>query len=539
MPASVYPRPAMVSWAFARVAPRFLAVSLEGATLTIVPCLLLSLLYWGRPELLLTSDSLTPTDFIWDLLHHGDAWAGFEQPHSPGFFPDETVVGIVQAVTGSWRVAMAAWVLVVLLWLVTAGSAIAAHIAQCTHRTATLAVLALVLPLMTTAALYSSDMHPGTNAQGIFFSWILTLLPGGHGGNFLLALTAALVASRAAKHVRVRDIACLTFLSFAGEVSDQLSLISLLAPVTAALLGGLLAGTIRKENAIRLLTCVWFGAALGGFCASKMDRQYMPHPSFDSFLEHAGRFLAELGDHLDVIAAMLVLTIALAVLAWRDGLRLWPGGFWPVFAAVSSFGSLAFTAIFYEDVWSFRYALPLLWWAVIFAATLLVKAGPWWFWASRGWVAAMAAGLAMVWVSAGAQVPRLLTWSTPLASCLREAGLQAGLADFWIARQTSIASDWSLQIGALNAFGAARIWGNDRLWFTHDIHDGTRRPPYRFIVTDRLPVERLSAAYGEPDRVMMCGNSTVWVFNDSAKLFRDLGRASPFLSELFAAAPPE
>jgi hypothetical protein len=47
----------------------------------------------------------------------------------------------------------------------------------------------------------------------------------------------------------------------------------------------------------------------------------------------------------------------------------------------------------------------------------------------------------------------------------------------------------------------------------------------------------IAPVYGQPDRVTMCGSSTVWLYDDPARVYRNLERASPFLADLFAAAP--
>ena len=146
-------------------------------------------------------------------------------------------------------------------------------------------------------------------------------------------------------------------------------------------------------------------------------------------------------------------------------------------------------------------------------------------------------GAACAWLALGQPMPRMLGWSSPLASCLEREGLHAGLADYWIARRTSAASDWRVQIEPLDANGAARVWGNDWSWFAHATLDPSRRPAYRFIVTDRLPLATIGSVYGAPDRVATCAGATIWVYDDPNRLFDSLAHASPFLADTFATAP--
>jgi len=195
--------------------------------------------------------------------------------------------------------------------------------------------------------------------------------------------------------------------------------------------------------------------------------------------------------------------------------------------------------LLYVDAWSYRYALPFLWWTVILAAAALARVCDRRPLLLRLPVAAITAGLAVVWLSRGVHAPRLLRWDSPLATCLQKAGLHAGLADYWVARRTAAASDWQLQVDQLGATGAAFYWGNDRFWFTHDIHDGARRPPYRFIVMDKLPAPQITAIYGRPDHVMLCDATSVWVYDDSGRLYHDLERASPSLADTLTAAPKD
>ena len=74
-------------------------------------CRALSALILDRPELLISSDTLLPAAFVWDMLHFDRAWNGFQHPRVLSFVPDLPMTGTVQAATGSWRVALAVWVL--------------------------------------------------------------------------------------------------------------------------------------------------------------------------------------------------------------------------------------------------------------------------------------------------------------------------------------------------------------------------------------------------------------------------------------------
>jgi hypothetical protein len=149
-------------------------------------------------------------------------------------------------------------------------------------------------------------------------------------------------------------------------------------------------------------------------------------------------------------------------------------------------------------------------------------------------VAGIIAGLALWDLAQGLHAPKLFVWESPVASCLQKSGLRAGLADYWGARTISAASNWEVQVEQITKAGAAYVWGNDMLWFNHDIHDGSRRPAYRFIVVDDLSPDQIALVYGRPDNVMICGPATVWLYNDPDQLYQNLARVSPFLAELKA-----
>ena len=536
------------TWPDLPTAPAWLAgvwsklrANIRGAAVLLAACLSLSLLLWAHPEFLLSSDSLFPAAFVWDATHRGDAWSGLQQPHIPSFFPDLLVQGTVQALTGSWRTGVAAWVFVALAWLATLLTWITARLARpgpaASPEAPLYAVLSLLVLMIGAAALGLPRFTAVAGSDDPFLPWLFVLVPYTHGGPFLLALTTAALARRAIEHPSARKLALLALLSWAVGISDQLCLISLMGPLMAALLGALLIGTVTRTPALLVLSAVWGGTTLGFVCADRLDRQFMPLPEPSTLPAHMARFVADLGHQPVVLATLAGLALALAVDARQRGVRGFLGGFWPVFAATGALGSLALTALLYEDVWSYRYALPALWWGFLLTAAALTRLG-----FARVPVAlaagvVLAAGLARDGFGEP-RAPGLLTWDSPLAACLRETGAQAGLADYWYARKTSAATDWRLQVDPIDDFGQARVWGNNRQWFAHDLSDPSRRPPYRFIIMERLPPERIAAVYGPPDRTVTCGGSLVWLYDEDGRVNRGLERASPFLADVFAAAPP-
>jgi hypothetical protein len=54
---------------------------------------------------------------------------------------------------------------------------------------------------------------------------------------------------------------------------------------------------------------------------------------------------------------------------------------------------------------------------------------------------------------------------------------------------------------------------------------------------DGLHADRIAAAYGQPDRVIRCGSTPIWIYDDTDRLYDNLVRASPSMAATFAAAP--
>jgi hypothetical protein len=513
------------------------------AAVLLATCVVLSLFFLDRPDFLISSDTLLQAEFVWDALHHTYAWTGFQQSRVPSIFPDLLVFAAVQAATGSWRIAMTIWVCVAVVWLTAVASWITARIARCGAATATFAVLLLVTLVLVGASLGFLQFAHMMGSSLYVSPYLIILLPNYHSGPFLIGLTAVAVASRATEPTAAPDTPnipgtiVLALLAAVMCVSDLLCITSLLLPLTAAWLAGLSVGAVTWRKTIRLLFAAWGGGVVGWICVQMLSRQSLPFPSRYEIEWAIVRLPTHIVQHPAMLIVWGVLALTLATEIRRRGIRGWLASFWSVFAATAALGSLAITMLLYVDGWSYRYALPFLWWTVILAAAEVARVCHRRPVLLQVPVAMTVAGLAAVWLTQGLHAPRLLGWTSPLASCLQQAGLRAGLADYWVARKTSAASNWQLQVDQLSATGAAFYWGNDRFWFTHDIHDEARRPPYRFIVMDYLQAPQITAVYGRPDHVLMCEASKVWVYDDPDRLYHNLERASPSLADTFAAAP--
>jgi hypothetical protein len=203
------------------------------------------------------------------------------------------------------------------------------------------------------------------------------------------------------------------------------------------------------------------------------------------------------------------------------------------------------TALVYSDAASYRYMSPFLWWPIIATATAVVRP----IGHARRYLLPIGLGaevlaLIGIYVSQGLHPPAILALRHPIEACLsaaREtAGLKAGLANYWYARPIAASSDWRLQVDQASREGAGRIWGNDRRWFTHDIHDGAQPPAYNYFVMAGLDPRGIRMRYGAPSRTLNCPGSQIWVYDDTAALRRAFIGNSPYLYATFleSSHPP-
>ena len=483
----------------------------------------LGLIVLSRPEIVISADTLLPAAFVWDVQHDIHAWTRFQYPRVPSVFPDLLVLGLTQVISGSWRLGFAVWAFVSAGWLLVGGAWLAARIARHAAGGAALGFLVLTVLLLTVAILTMGG--PG-DAGGYLIAYLDVFPPVAHGGPFLLTLTAAAVAGRQVEAPTLRGTALLAVLTWAAVLSDLLSVVSLVVPLTAGVAVQVLRRHLRPWNGLRLVLPVWAAGVLGWLPMLIMRRQRLPSSDLADFPRQARWFAGDLYHHPDM-ALVVVAFGLLLVAAARDPRRWGPmTGFWLAFAATAGLGALVTTAALYRDYWSYRYALPLLWWTVILAAALLAPliGRP-----VRKLSLALAAACALavlVWQSGGLRAADLANWTSPFTACLDRAGLRTGLAHYWEARPLVAASEWRLQVEQIDEFGVALMWGNDPFWFTHAAGDPSRHPDYRFIIMDRLNIAQVAAAYGRPDSILACGPSSIWVYDDPNRLFENFVRVS-------------
>jgi hypothetical protein len=464
-------------------------------------------------DLLVNSDALLPASLFWDLQHHGYAWRGFELQRSPSIVPDLLFYGLVQLTTGSWRLASLSFVIAALFGFALAAGFISHSLERRGAWLGAAAFLLLAAPILWL------ELPLTLSAQHVW-----ALIPGFHGGPFLLAIVALAVARDSAERTGLGSLAALMLLVVLGTLSDKLFVITCVGPLAVAVGWATLDGSVRRIRAGQVLSTSIAGAAIGWWLNTVVRREPDLVIRWPHVWENARSFVAS---PTELVRAGpwrfgVEYLLPMAAVAWlltrrRTSAATW----WYVTAITGMLGSAIVAGVLYADFSSYRYLAPLLWWPVILAAVALARWGD-------TFVFGGLAALALVLVGAGAahelRGPALLSWHSPFEKCLldgqRSGELKAGLSNYWYSRQTVASSEWSIHLDQINRNGSATWWGNDRYWFVRDFESMDRLTEYNYILMKQLDEPAIRAHFGPPTRVVSCGEDPIWVYDDSAALTR-------------------
>ncbi len=476
----------------------------------------IAVLVYARARMLhlaANADALLPADLIWEMLHRSSHWQSFQWPRIPSLVPDLLVYAPLQAAFG-WRWAALGYGAASLMALTALSSRVAGISMRKADR---VHPMCAALPFLTATGVVLLAELAVTHT-----AWHLHLLAVAyHSGPFILSVGALLLAWRGGDWALGLMTACATL----GTFSDRLMIATFLVPLAAAL-----AVAVRdrllpwRAAALRLaLAAAGCGIGLGLdrlvfhlWLTRQGDMPMTP----GTMLSHASAFLADpSGWFVLVCDACLLLPLALRRVRPEDRFC------WIASSVAALLGTLLCAAL-WEDDSAQRYLSPVLWWPLLLAAPRLAgrlgrAAEPLLLGTSAGVMLALVVGLPR-------QHP-LLAWTDPLSACIVPTGRQAGLADYWVARPLTIASDWHLRVLQIGAHGNARIWGNNPTWFTRTGAAAIRPPDLSFIVMRNLDHHAIRAAYGPPDHVLPCPGSDVWLYDDPARLRAGLARATPSL----------
>ena len=122
--------------------------------------------------------------------------------------------------------------------------------------------------------------------------------------------------------------------------------------------------------------------------------------------------------------------------------------------------------------------------------------------------------LAVVLVAAGPQsiaASEQLGTSSPLVTCLLNAGLTDGLSDYWHAKPLIFESNYAISIEQLAPDATILRDNYNGRWFSLKA-DGSGPVAPTFVVIDGLDQTAAAARYGTPARTLNCPGSTVWVY---------------------------
>lgn len=510
----------------------------------------------------LNSDTLLPAAYVWDLIHHHKAWQWFQFPRIPSLFPDLLVYGLVQWASGDWRWGHFAYGCFALLALCALSAAIIAQIAACNLVRAGQSFLLLALPLLGFEMLATGGGEAGLH--------LLILYPVSHGGPFLFGLAILLCAGAGSQTPGFARMALVALLVALGIWSDRLLLLVTVLP---------LACEFALRRRARDLCCIALLAAAAALGWWPLDSLLLREPDlriiWRDVPDHAWQMLRSPFFPLGAEAPVTILLGLFLPLAWLVRWRplhwracLAPDHRWWRMAMIGLSLSMVATSLVYEDVPSYRYLSPLLWWPLIFCAAALARRLP------AGPAPALLLGMGGIlsvaaYATDGWQAPKILTARDPLVQCLEEArrnhGLRAGLGEYWFARYAEAMSDWRLQLDQVTVAGAAYLWGNDPFWYFRDIQQGERPVERNFLLMVSHPdsetlmlrygptlgqkrlnaflgfdPELMLARYGAPDRQLNCPASSgssrmrgesvsIWIYDDPDALQERMLVASPFL----------
>ena len=321
----------------------------------------------------------------------------------------------------------------------------------------------------------------------------------------------------------MRRIATMAVLAALGTFSDKLFVGMFLVPLLAALALAVRAGELPRRAALRIAATA-FAGCLAGFLADKavfpllLSRQNDVPLNPALMLRRAAAFFTQ-PDGWAVLIADASLLLPLILGRPRGAVR-----FWWIAGTAAALPISLLAAGLWEDAGSRRYLAAAMWWPLLLWCPLAA--------ARIGRLAApVGAGLAVLGagaLSAGTPPGRaILDWRDPLSACLLTAGRTAGLADYWVARRVTVASDWALQVEQIDRTGAGRIWGNNPLWFHADQHAPSRPPNDSFIIMTALDADAIRARYGAPSGILHCRADVIWLYDDTEAFRHALSSATP------------
>jgi len=494
----------------------------------------------------MNADTLTSADFTWDVLHHTYAWSHYQLPRLPSIFPDLLVYGFLQTALGGYGWAMFAFAVVMFLGLSYICGWFAALLSKQDFYSAVFISEGIL------SVLFIADVATSAKIENGFGSPCLRcmfLYPTYHSGPLLAALASVglicLLLERRRDGQTAALYLVLYFVATLAMLSDRLTWANYLAPVIIALI---LIGTFFSSTRLQVFSLLIL-SAISFFTAHILEFHvnhvrflpYNPATLFSDALELAPRFwklnAMFFQWHMLNLACILIPMFFFFLYPFRfiareernvENIRrnvfIW------LYMCLSAAISFCAMIIIYADdkrILSYRYDQLLFFMGVPFITAIALRSKPWSL-GMRYYLPGAVALFACVHIGASTTIlPGSVTWRPQYAGCLdalrARLGLQAGLANYWNARQLKIASNWRLQVLDGADFDASpHLFQNDPLLYKDIFVGPYLAPSPRFILMDGFKPIDVADRYGKPDRIEPCDGSEIWIYNDPMRFYRNL-----------------
>jgi hypothetical protein len=468
------------------------------------------------------ADTLYPALLTEELRADLGAALRFTPSRIPSFVPDLLIAVGIDGLTGSWRLAFWFYGAAAFVLLSAFGGWIGAEISgrrACERAVALALPMALLMFAGLALQLWASGERPmeAFDAKLPVSPHTLLMLPIWHGGGFIIGLAVVALAWRSVCRPGVLLLGFLLLVSAAAVASNTITIAHAVLPAIIAVADAAWRRTIARRAALAAVVVMVLGGLIGVWLGSLSKRMDLPLTPSQGWVEAAQAGILGLSAQPVMLALLLAaLPIALAFLWPRRAAAFLPAGgqasalrFFIVVAAAACSAALLVSLALYAGPMSWRYAMPLGWWPVIFAAAFLPKRRL----TGLAWVLA----LGLVAAQGGAS-PAIMRWQHPATTCLDAADpgfeWRAGLAAYWHARTIAATGDWRRQVESTD-FGDARplLWIADPRSHLQQRHGMPGKPPpYRFLYMAGMDPAAVTAIHGAPERVLPCGDYPIWVF---------------------------
>ena len=250
--------------------------------------------------MLINSDTLTPAEFAWDIMHHGYAWRGFQLPHAPSIAPDIVLTVLLQYLTGDWRWAYMIYAALYLCGMTLLAALIARSVVGINLVTGSSYFLMLIIPILVIETVTPTLVHLHIQS----FAHVA------HGGPLLLSVAGIYLlwlACRAPSTMRILSVFGIGLLAV---LSDRLCLATFVAPALAGLMNRWWWRAISWRWAALMLVTVVSSACIAWTLFDWLPTEGTPEIQWFALSTHAMALVNGIG-HLAKEAPH-----ALAVVCW-------------------------------------------------------------------------------------------------------------------------------------------------------------------------------------------------------------------------------